>query len=262
MTTNQNRSVESDTADDSTSAGNWRVVAAVATGADHLRAGTTCQDAADKVVMASGALIAAVSDGAGSASRSDDGAWMAAEMFSVEAEQLLERGCDLRYAVEEAFRKARQAVFELADREDADAQDYSATLLAIVCADGKAVAAQVGDGAIIADGEILIEPDSGEYANETRFITSRRSEPNIAVLNGSVRRLAMITDGLQNIALDYSGKRPAPHARFFEPMFRWLSGQDDGDAAKEQLLGFLDSPRVRERTGDDLTLLMAVRSTE
>lgn len=235
-------------------------MAAVTGGADHLKSGTPCQDAADKVVTASGALIAAVSDGAGSASHSDDGAWMAAEMFTVEAERLIEQGYDLRHAVEEAFKNARRAIFDLAEREGGDAQDYAATLLAIVCADGAAVAAQVGDGAIIADGAVLIQPDTGEYANETRFITSKSSEPNIVVLDGTVNRLTMITDGLQNIALDYNnGEYPKPYSRFFEPLFGWLSAQDDNDMAKAQLMEFLESPRVRERTHDDLTLLIAMR---
>ncbi len=263
MTTRNNwkeRGANETVVDKPASQGKWQAVAAVTDGADHLKSGTPCQDAADKVVTASGALIAAVSDGAGSSSHSDDGAWMAAEMFTVEAERLIEQGYDLRHAVEEAFKNARRAVFDLAEREGGDAQDYAATLLAIVCAEGSAVAAQVGDGAIIADGKVLIEPDTGEYANETRFITSRSSDPNIVVLNGTVNRLTMITDGLQNIALDYNGEYPKPHSPFFEPLFGWLSAQDDNDTAKAQLLEFLESPRVRERTHDDLTLLLAMRS--
>ena len=184
------------------------------------------------------------------------------ETFVPDAARRMERGGAPRQVVEESFDKARRAVFGLAKEEGANVEDYAATLLTIVCANGMTAAAQVGDGAIIADGEILLEPDTGEYANETRFITSGNAEPKIAVLSGTVNRLAMITDGLQNIALDYSGERPAPYARFFDPLFQWLSAQDDKDEAKAQLQAFLDSPRVRKRTNDDLTLLMAVRAVE
>ena len=48
-----------------------------------------------------------------------------------------------------------------------------------------------------------------------------------------------------------------PHAPFFSPLFRFMAQVADEAAAKEQLEAFRCSERVRERTDDDLTLLLA-----
>ncbi|HEX2204420.1 MAG TPA: protein phosphatase 2C domain-containing protein, partial [Longimicrobium sp.] len=52
----------------------WHVLAASVRGTSHERSGTPCQDAHGWVVTPGGALAAAVSDGAGSSPRSDEGA--------------------------------------------------------------------------------------------------------------------------------------------------------------------------------------------
>jgi hypothetical protein len=48
-----------------------------------------------------------------------------------------------------------------------------------------------------------------------------------------------------------------PHPGFFAPLFQFLSREGDGTLAQEALASFLASPRVRGRTDDDLTLLLA-----
>ena len=67
--------------------------------------------------------------------------------------------------------------------------------------------------------------------------------------------IAILSDGLQMLAL----KIPEymPHAPFFSPLFRFVAEVTDETEAKEQLEAFLRSPRVRKRTDDDLTLLLA-----
>ena len=69
-------------------------------------------------------------------------------------------------------------------------------------------------------------------------------------------RLAMFTDGLQNLVL--RAEDDSPHAPFFNPVsspgsvHRHVS--DDTD---RKLAAFLESPRVTNRADDDLTLLLA-----
>jgi len=48
-----------------------------------------------------------------------------------------------------------------------------------------------------------------------------------------------------------------PHGPFFAPLFRFSGTVKEDSDAKEQLESFLRSPRVSERTDDDLTLLLA-----
>src|SRR5207237_8015857 len=57
----------------------WRFAAARATGTSHLQTGTPCQDRLACAVLANGALVAAVSDGAGSAPRAEVGAEIAVQ---------------------------------------------------------------------------------------------------------------------------------------------------------------------------------------
>jgi hypothetical protein len=64
-----------------------------------------------------------------------------------------------------------------------------------------------------------------------------------------------MSDGLQMIALKMPSREPYPG--FFAPLFDFVADTKDGDEAQEQLLSFLKSPRVKEKTDDDLTLLLA-----
>ena len=77
----------------------------------------------------------------------------------------------------------------------------------------------------------------------------------IAVRRLSVAHVAVISDGLQMLALKMP--RGVPHEPFFSPLFRFVAEVDDEAVAAEQLESFLRSQRVRDRTDDDLTLLLA-----
>ena len=197
-----------------------------------------------------------MADGAGSAVHSQQGAQTATTAFIREAQVILAEGDSPCHAIEAAFSAAQQAVVVLAE---ADTSDYATTLLAVIWTKGGLAAAQIGDGIIVVDGEVFIEPDTGEYANETTFITSEDAAPHVRVIDRPAGRLAMTTDGLQNLVVDYSGERPIPHGPFFDPLFQWLSEQDDEEQACSRLGSFLESDRVRERAHDDLTLLLAQR---
>ncbi|GIW78307.1 MAG: hypothetical protein KatS3mg105_0114 [Gemmatales bacterium] len=50
-----------------------------------------------------------------------------------------------------------------------------------------------------------------------------------------------------------------PHPAFFSPLLRLLAETPKLDHAEAQLEGFLLSPRIAERSDDDLTLVLAVR---
>jgi hypothetical protein len=73
-----------------------------------------------------------------------------------------------------------------------------------------------------------------------------------AALGGVFRRLA-------NLALKIP--EGTPHKPFFAPLFRFSGEWKEEEDAKQQLESFLRSPRVCERTDDDLTLLLATFSS-
>lgn len=124
------------------------------------------------------------------------------------------------------------------------------------------VFAQVGDGAIVlgADGSYraVTWPTSGEYANETTFITADAFEDAFECVRwqGPVREVALLTDGLQRLALNYANR--SVHAPFFAPMFQALLAAEAPDLLGPELERFLDSPAVNERTDDDKTLVLAM----
>ena len=236
----------------------WQVAAASRPGKSHVEADIPCQDSSEYLVCPdTDALIAAVADGAGSAVHSQQGAQTATTAFIREAQVILAEGDSPCLAIEAAFSAARQAVVDLAEVAQTDTSDYATTLLAVIWTKEGLAAAQIGDGIIVVDDEVVIEPDKGEYANETTFITSEDAAPHMRVIDKPTDRLAMTTDGMQNLVVDYSGERPIPHGPFFDPLFQWLSEQDDEEQACARLGSFLESDRVRQRTHDDVTLLFA-----
>ena len=237
-----------------------RVAAASHAGRAHLETGTPCQDASEyRFCPTTDSLVAAVADGAGSAARSEQGAQAAVATLVSEALALMQQGASPCEALSAAFERAQKTVAALAESEQGDPGDYATTLLSVVWTKHGLVAAQTGDGAILADGELVIEPDRGEYVNETRFITSPAWQPTVRSIDGRIERLAMMTDGLQDLALEFGCTQPRPHAPFFDPLFRWLAEQADEEPASSRLESFLGSERIGERTHDDVTLLLAMR---
>jgi hypothetical protein len=108
----------------------------------------------------------------------------------------------------------------------------------------------------------LTSPQSGEYINETIFLTSPDylSAVQFAFRRCDVRSVAVLSDGLQMLALQMPDGNP--HAPFFAPLFRFIAKSKDEQAAQEQLVEFLNSPRVQARTDDDITLFLAALITE
>ena len=232
----------------------WRAVAVSEIGAAHLKTDTPCQDAS-RYFIDSDTLIACVADGAGSARYSHRGSQTAADEFVVAAWDALCDGDDPSDAALKALDKSRKAVAEIANDKP---RQYATTLLGLI-ATGKALAAvQIGDGAIIVDGKIAMDSESGEYVNETTFITETDAKPMTFSASEKVSRVAIITDGLENMALYNNGYQKTPHAPFFDPMYEWLKRTDESDRSA-QLGEFLVSDRVRSKTTDDVTLLLAMR---
>lgn len=162
----------------------------------------------------------------------------------------------LRIAVE----AARSAVLAEAARHECPPRELATTLLAaIVTADG-AWAAQVGDGAIVTatgDGlSTLTRPSTDGYANETAFLTDDDALERLQLVPAESRIMgvALFTDGLQRLALQMPAA--TPFAPFLTPLFGYVRTCADDEAASRGIAAFLASPRVRERTEDDLTLVV------
>ena len=248
------------------SAANWRVAGASVQGVSHQKTETPCQDAHRVFVSASGELFAAVADGAGSARYAEKAAYAASLaafiLYQYDLSTLsLASPEDL---LPEILQGVREGLLVFAQSHEVEPREFACTLLLVWATAEWVAVIQVGDGAVVIEdsaGNVfaLTKPQTGEHANETIFLVSPDAlEQAEAVLwRGSVKNIAVFTDGLQRLAL----KMPegSAHAPFFAPLFRFMAETKDEAGANAQLETFLRSPRLAERADDDLTLLLAHR---
>lgn len=244
----------------------WRCISSSIAGTSHLARDLPCQDAHCVRSLENGDLVLAVADGCGSSKRSDEGARCAVE---IGAEFISERlqaqspanTADCEALLEAAMSESAAAVMRLAG--EADAREWATTLLLAFITDRWLATIQVGDGAIVSrdrEGKVALISRAirGEYVNETIYITSpqypfctRKKTFPSARVNG----IAMFTDGIEFLAVHYNDN--TPHEPFFATMFEFAARRA---STPEELRDFLLSDRVCERTDDDKTLVLAVRS--
>ena len=254
----------------------WRHVSASVAGTSHLRDGRSCQDACACVVLIDDdrrdVLVAAVSDGAGSASHSDLGSGLACTLFVEEIRALLATGGSVADVTLDFGRDwLRSFANEIGVRAEAlgvRPRDLACTFLAIVVNEDRAVFLQVGDGAMVfsmddaSDAlQVAVWPQNGEYENVTFFATDPGAADHLAchLVEGRIDRVALFSDGLQRLALSYADRSAFPP--FFRPLFGALEGArvDVLEKLSDPLADFLASPRVNERTDDDKSIVLASR---
>jgi len=247
----------------------WQVAGVSVTGAAHLRFEIPCQDANGYEALPSDVLIAVVADGAGSAAYPELGSQVAVKAVlnaarnsasdAFEGAELCER------LVQEWMWKARDEVENEAGKRNVCARELATTLIIVVGTREFIVAGQIGDGATVIrteEGKIetLTTPMRGEYANETVFVTSAGAEDLIQLKasGGKATHIAAFSDGLQTLALQVPDA--VAHEAFFAPLFDFIAQSGSSiDAKTSELRAFLESPRIRARTEDDLTLILAHR---
>lgn len=253
----------------------WRTAFATSIGTSHLKNGTLCQDAGRCIVVeatdGTEVLVMAVSDGAGTASRSDVGSALAVEHFLDRFSQAVRSHPDLdtidHTFVGRWFENVRGTIRKQAETDGADVKDYACTMLGMVVGLNAAAYVQIGDGAIVVSGEEAGEynwvfwPQHGEFANSTYFVTQDGAEAMLQFETGpAVDEVAVFSDGIERLVLDMSSK--AVHSPAFQPIFEWLAGTepDRSDAPSTALVAYLGSEHVNRRTDDDKTLVMATRA--
>lgn len=247
----------------------WKLLCHSAIGSSHYRNGEPCQDYAHGrafMVGTSPVLVVACSDGAGSASQAALGAKLACLTFLHQAIHQLEDGLRTPDITDRQvlhwYEQARRRLSLEACLGNMDLGDFACTLLTAIVSHEGAVFAQIGDGVIIlgerSGYQAVFWPQSGEYANTTFFLTGTDFAERLVIRSVAepVDQLAMLTDGLQSLALHYASR--TVHAPFFDPMFQSLR-QSHPEALEGPLRGFLDSKQVNDRTDDDKTLILATR---
>ncbi|RLT18146.1 MAG: protein phosphatase 2C domain-containing protein [Planctomycetota bacterium] len=237
----------------------WKLVFGSVQGTSHAQSGLPCQDYCAWKIDGT-TLVAACADGAGSAEHSHLGSKAVVERFlevaSSETIPTMEQ-------VEGWVAAARNKLLETAAASGSLPRKFACTFLAALVGDGWAAFIQVGDGVIVVDElesyNFFFWPENGEYPNSTRFLSEYDYQQHlgIKIVERQISKLAILTDGLQMLALDIKGKKV--HDRFFAPLFKSVRNGPDEAALQSSLLEFLDSKRVNKRTDDDKTLFLATR---
>ena len=245
----------------------WTWAAASRRGTGHIDMGERRQDAFRVVTVDPGFLVAVACDGAGSAPYGGLGAALAARTLSVMAEAWVaeSRALPPPEQLELWTVIALQKIEMAAARLGTTANDFATTVVFAVSDGTSTTIAHIGDGAVVARATETNEwvdlswPESGEYAATTFFLTDLVPRLRISVVAGlAIDRLALLTDGLERLALDFA--RRMPHTPFFDGLFRPIedsvvSGQDL--SLSRRLGSFLSSDAVNARTDDDKTLILA-----
>jgi hypothetical protein len=253
----------------------WRWFGACVRGSDHEQACTPCQDAYAVKSPGDGRFVAVVSDGAGSASRSEFGARVLCDVLAefllqcLSTEPRLESPvmdeAAFRPRVERGIEAVRTRLTEQANAEGAELRDFHATLVGVMADGTGGTFFHIGDGAAVAIDSsdtsrfLVSQAENGEYANETYFFTQDdwRDHLRFAAIGNEFDMFALMTDGVTPVALGSGGR--SPHPPFFDPVSKYLTACPD-DVGHEALTELLDRETMRRITGDDKTLVWIKRT--
>lgn len=244
----------------------WHIQDTVVTGRGHLLRQQPGQDRTFSLTR-NGVTAAALSDGAGSAPLSHEGAEQAVraacevlcgqfETFSGPATPF-----EMRRAVLEAVQAAiRRRAQELNTHPSA----LACTLLAVAVQGDRYLVFHVGDGVIGYQKEgvvrVVSRPQNGEFANTTTFVTARDALVKSRVLRGrqpGLEGFVLLSDGCE-AALYHKGKEKlAPLVGRLFQRAELLSQE----VSRQWLRAVIEGP-VAHRTQDDCSLLLLSRQTK
>ncbi|QBM75169.1 protein phosphatase 2C domain-containing protein [Sphingomonas sp. AAP5] len=246
----------------------WAWAAASRCGTAHRDADGHRQDAVRVVAADGGVLIAVACDGAGSTFHGRYGAVISARTISQRAKAWVTAHALLPtpLLIDLWVAEARLSIIVAADRLGVAAGDFANTLVLAISDGEEVLTAHIGDGAVVAGLTVpnslvvLSWPQGGEFAAETFFVTDTDPQLRIGSLRGwTIDRLAVMTDGLERLALDFSAA--VAHPPFFDRLFGGMIAATAPGPCKplsDALGRFLDADAVNARTTDDKTLVLAV----
>ena len=243
----------------------WYAAHATVTGSAHRKLNLPCQDFSAFAILDEVAL-GVVSDGAGSAARSDIGARVAVETM---LEHIKGKAWNLTPPVldeaklffAEGSARVLKALQTRAEAEGCCEADLACTLIAFFATPGWLAAMQIGDGLLVARApegnyELLLKPDKGEYINETTFVTSplAAEQMQVCVRHGEFSFVCAATDGIESVSIRYQDW--TPHIPFFEPLEQYMRSRPSPEEGAADVAEFLDRPKLNARSDDDKTMLL------
>jgi protein phosphatase 2C-like protein len=262
-----------------TDVGDWLLAWAKVPGKSHIDRGTPCQDDCKFRFTRDGRWIAAVvCDGAGSAIRAREGAQIVAD--SVSESLILETTEVDKFGPQWLDGRMHQIISRVRDelRSTGRIEDFNCTLVAMLLGPNWGRFYHIGDGAALSSkvycddegGEwrsprvklwndlVISEPENGEYANETFFVSDENWREHLRVrpLPQDMDIVVLMSDGGMPFVL----QQGQPYSPFIDPIICALlkiPTRRDRDALLNK---YLASEETYPTTSDDKTLFIAMRS--
>lgn len=241
---------------------NIKVISATIQGPLHSNKNLPCQDYC-RHATAGKNFVAVVSDGAGSAKFGKIGARIACDTLI----DLL-KNCafnDVKEAVRHAIEIARAKVLRHRLNKTHCAKgmmDFSATIVGVVCFQGKGIFFHIGDGAALAICEddinnfIVSPPSNGNFSCETFFYTQDNWLENLRFTSfENADAVFLMSDGLTNFS--FSADFRNIEKQFILPIHNFFTQEKSKVKARRALANTLNDAKARRLNSDDKTLLWA-----
>jgi hypothetical protein len=262
----------------------WQLSYASVRGKGHIDGDLPNQDSVKVRSSKHGDVVCAVvSDGAGTAARSQEGSKLATQLICeqmCEAAERLYRSAGLSPgAVRDAFEHCIIRVRESLHARGASLSEFHCTMVAWISTPGGAYIAQIGDSVALStsfkvideagarqvdffpgDGCVIYEPQRGEYSNETHFLTEPdwQSQLRISRVPDAVDAVLLMTDGAMDIAV----LRGKVFRGFLSNLVAKLQCTPDREARRSTIETWLGAPQTYGVTADDKTLFVAIRPSK
>lgn len=228
-------------------------------GRGHRAQDLPCQDRSLIWLGVGGAGIV-VSDGAGSARRSDHGAEIVVKVTSgVLREQ--ETWNDHIAVRDRIVAACREEMVKRAKELECAVSELAATVAFVAVADDEVFSGNLGDGVIVAfrggKAEVLIAPERGEFANETVFVTSSDARERLRIVRRPIEDydgFAVMSDGAGESLYH---RRTGSAAPALVRVFSWF--EESGSRKVCDAFGEQVMPLLVDRTQDDCTLAVLRR---
>ncbi len=242
-----------------------KVVGAAVKGKSHIRKGMPCQDkiniwrAKDK----KNAGIA-LSDGAGSSPYSQIGAEYSVNAVIPFVKNHFDGYLNSLYKAKiEISEYLTNGLKKVANESAIEFDDLACTLLFVVIRrkknSVKYIAGHIGDGAIFYEQEsmnvqVLSEPERGEYANTTVFLTSKNIKSKLRIYSGILKRptgFMIMSDGAADTL--YIRKTKSPNQIYCKQIFNWCKNYSQ-KRISQALIKNLEDGVFKEVSSDDCSL--------
>lgn len=226
--------------------------------------GKPCQDAFKTRNLKNKACIA-LADGAGSRRHSREGAnaiVKAVSRWSLdEFDQLYDGILEDRLSISLKLISRFVSVLDAkSQRANVTLSDFASTLMFFACDRARYIAGHIGDGAIIAQfGDqhtTLSEPDNGEFANVTYFVTDPLAHQRLRLYAGQYQgalSALLMTDGVTDSLYDKNTRLAGPGVARLLQLARELPAKTMKDVLKANL-----EKVISGKTADDCSIATLV----